>query len=86
MFIYLYTYVYTMEAHGGRGATAAHPGGGVVAQPHGRRQAHEPQQPQLRPSERHQEGHMTTGHRLFFEEFQCFNTMPCRHMPLLVHF
>ena len=24
--------------------------------------------------------------RLFRKEFLCFNTMPCRHMPLLVHF
>ena len=29
---------------------------------------------------------MTTGHRLFCKEFLCFNTMPWRHMPLLVHF
>ena len=28
---------------------------------------------------------MTTGHRLFYKEFLCFNAMPCRHMPLLVH-
>ena len=27
-----------------------------------------------------------TGHRLFFKGVLCFNTMPCRHMPLLVHF
>ena len=26
------------------------------------------------------------GNRLFCKEFLCFNTMPCRHMPLLVHF
>ena len=29
---------------------------------------------------------MTTGHRLFCEELLCFDTIPCRHMPLLVHF
>ena len=29
---------------------------------------------------------MTTGHRLFYKELLCFNTMPCRHMPLPVHF
>ena len=29
-------------------------------------------------------GIMTTGHRLFCKEFACFNTMPCRLMPLLV--
>ena len=29
---------------------------------------------------------MTTGRRLFCKEILCFNTMPCRHMPLLVHF
>ena len=29
---------------------------------------------------------MTTGDRLFCKEFLCFNTVPCRHMPLLVHF
>ena len=29
---------------------------------------------------------MTTGHRLFCQEVLCFNTTPCRHMPLLVHF
>ena len=38
------------------------------------------------PSELHKQGHMTTGHRLFCKEFLRFNTMPCRHMPLLVHF
>ena len=37
-------------------------------------------------SELHRKGHMTTGHRLFCKEFLCFNTMPCRHMPLLVQF
>ena len=37
-------------------------------------------------SEPHKEGHMTTGHRLFCKEILCFNTMPCRHMPVLVHF
>ena len=26
------------------------------------------------------------GDRLFCKKFLCFNTMPCRHMPLLVHF
>ena len=30
--------------------------------------------------------HMTTGHNFCCKEFLCFNTMPCRHMPLLVHF
>ena len=29
---------------------------------------------------------MTKGHRLFCKEPLCFNTMPCRPMPLLVHF
>ena len=29
---------------------------------------------------------MTTGRRLFCKELLCFNTVPCRHMPLLVHF
>ena len=29
---------------------------------------------------------MTTGRRLFCKEFLCFDTIPCRHMPLLVHF
>ena len=29
---------------------------------------------------------MTTGHRLFRKDFLCLNTMPCRQMPLLVHF
>ena len=29
---------------------------------------------------------MKTGHRLFCKDFLCFNTMPCRHIPLLVHF
>ena len=29
---------------------------------------------------------MTTGHRLLCKELLCFNIMPCRHMPLLVHF
>ena len=28
---------------------------------------------------------MTTGQRLFCMEFLCFNTLPCRHMPLLAH-
>ena len=28
---------------------------------------------------------MATGHRLFCKQFLCFNTMSCRHMPLLVH-
>ena len=37
-------------------------------------------------SELHQKGHTTTGHRLFCKESLCFNTMPCRHMPFLVHF
>ena len=36
--------------------------------------------------ELHKEGHMKTGHRLFCKEFLCFNTMPCRHVPFLVHF
>ena len=26
------------------------------------------------------------GKRFFCKEFPCFNTMPCRHVPLLVHF
>ena len=42
-----------------------------------------------RPSERselHKSGHMTTGHWLFCKEFLCFNTVPCCHMLLLVHF
>ena len=29
---------------------------------------------------------MTPGHRLFCKEFLCFDTIPCRHMPLFVHF
>ena len=29
---------------------------------------------------------MTTGRRLFSKEVLCFNTMPCRHVPVLVHF
>ena len=29
---------------------------------------------------------MTTGHGLLCRECLCFNTVPCRHMPLLVHF
>ena len=29
---------------------------------------------------------MTTGYRLFCKVFMFFNTLPCRHMPLLVHF
>ena len=29
---------------------------------------------------------MTTGRRLFCKEFLCFNTLPYRHVPLLVHF
>ena len=37
-------------------------------------------------SELHKKGHMTTGHRLFCEAFLCFNTMPCPHLPRLVHF
>ena len=37
-------------------------------------------------SELHKQGHMTTGRRLFCKEFLSFDTMPCRHMPLLVHF
>ena len=37
-------------------------------------------------SELHKKGHMTTGHRLCCQEFLCFRNMPCRHMPLLVHF
>ena len=37
-------------------------------------------------SELHKYGHMVTGHRLFCKEILCFNTLPCRHMPLLVHF
>ena len=37
-------------------------------------------------SELHKDVHMTTGHWLFCREFLCFNTMPRRHMPLLVHF
>ena len=37
-------------------------------------------------AELHKEVHLTTGHRLFRREFLCFNTVPCRHMPLLVHF
>ena len=28
---------------------------------------------------------MTTGQRLFCQEFLRFNTMPCRYMPVLVH-
>ena len=39
-----------------------------------------------RSSELHKEGFMTTGRRLFCREFLCFNTTPCRHMPILVHF
>ena len=37
-------------------------------------------------SELHKQGHMTTGHWLFCKKFLRFNTMPCRHMPLLVYF
>ena len=37
-------------------------------------------------SELHKQGHVTTGYRLFRKEFLCFNTMPCRPMPLPVHF
>ena len=37
-----------------------------------------------RPEELHKKGHLTTGHRLFCKEFLCFNTIPCRPMPLLV--
>ena len=29
---------------------------------------------------------MTTGHRLLRKDLPGFDTMPCRHMPLLVHF
>ena len=29
---------------------------------------------------------MTTGHRLLCKEFLRFNTVPCRHMPLLAYF
>ena len=29
---------------------------------------------------------MTTVHRLCRKKFQCFDTMPCSYMPLLVHF
>ena len=29
---------------------------------------------------------MTSGHRLFCKGFRCFNTVPCRIMPSLVHF
>ena len=29
---------------------------------------------------RKSELHVTTGHRLFCQEFQCFNTTPCRHI------
>ena len=36
--------------------------------------------------ELHKSGHMTTGHRLSCKEFLCFDTVPCLHMPLLVHF
>ena len=36
-------------------------------------------------SELQKQGHMTIGHRLFCKEFLCFNTMPRRHMPLLMH-
>ena len=39
-----------------------------------------------RSSELHKLARMTSGHMLFCKEFLCFNTMPCRHMPLLVHF
>ena len=31
-------------------------------------------------------GILTTGHRLVCKDFMCFDTMPCRHMRLLVHF
>ena len=37
-------------------------------------------------SELHKYRHRTTGHRLFCKELPCFNTTPCRHMTLLVHF
>ena len=37
-------------------------------------------------SELREWGHMTAGHRLFCKECPCFNTLPCRHMPLHVHF
>ena len=31
-------------------------------------------------------GIMTTGHKLSCKDFLCFNTVPCRPTPLLVHF
>ena len=37
-------------------------------------------------SELHEWGHMTTGPRLSCKEFLRFSTMPCRQIPLLVHF
>ena len=39
----------------------------------------------LKLSELHEQGHMTIGRRLCCKEFLGFNTMPCCHMPVLVH-
>ena len=51
--------------------------------------------PRSRPSRAHlaglrqsytSKGIRRQGNRLFCKEFPCFSTMPCRHVPLLVHF
>ena len=45
-----------------------------------------PQWLTLHGAELHEQGHMTTGHRLFCKELLCFSTVLCRHMPSLAHF